>query len=107
LFFNEEDKADKFVDVFVWPAISAYKPGLSLLSSTKFSDSGKNLARHIKWVETGLEDVTHNLIEQRSVLKDQDTIVRGLESKLDTEQDHLGATPLGLLDKFEVSTVNG
>jgi hypothetical protein len=107
LFSNDEDKADEFVDVSVSPAISPYKPGLSLLGSTKFSDSEKNLARHIKRVETGLEVATHNLIQQRAVLKDQDTIVRGLESRLDTVQDHLGATPLGLSDEFEAPTVNG
>jgi hypothetical protein len=39
---------------------------------------------------------THNLIQKQTVMKDQDKIMRGLKSWLDTVQDQLWATPLGV-----------
>jgi hypothetical protein len=85
--------------------MSQHKPSLSLLSSTKFSDGEKNLARYIfKCVETGLELATHNLILYRTVMDNHDIIMRGLESRLDTVQDQMGATPLSLSAEFEAST---
>jgi hypothetical protein len=54
----------------------------------------------------GLESATHNLIQHWSVMTDQDKIMRGLESQLDTVQDQLGAIPLGLTSEFEAPTLN-
>jgi hypothetical protein len=107
LFSKSEDKSEEFVNVSPTIALSAYKPGLSMLTLQKFSETEKNLARHIKRVETGLESATHNLIQHRTVMTDQDKIMRGIESRLDTVQDQLGATPLGLTSEFEAPTLNG
>jgi hypothetical protein len=58
-------------------------------------------------VETGLETATQNLIHQETVMKGHDKIMRGLESRLDTVQDQLGAIPLGLSHEYEAPTLNG
>jgi hypothetical protein len=107
LFSKEEDEMEEFVNVTEAVAISPYKPSLSLLGSTKFSDGEKHLARHIKRVESGLESATHNLILHRTVMDGHDSIMRGLESRLDTVQDQMGANPLGLSAEFEAPTLNG
>jgi hypothetical protein len=61
----------------------------------------------VKRVETGLEAMTHNLIQNHSVIKDQDRVLRGIESRLDTVQDQVGETPLGLSVQFVAPTLNG
>jgi hypothetical protein len=58
-------------------------------------------------VEIGLEVTTDNLIQNRSFIKDQDRILRGLESRLDTVQDQIGEIPLGLSTEFVAPTLNG
>ena len=106
LFLKSDDKPEDFVDVSPTVPLSPYKPGLSLLTLPKLPEGEKNLARHIKRVETGLESATHNLIQQGAIVSGYDKIMRGLESQLDTVQDQLGAVPLGLLAECEAPTLN-
>jgi hypothetical protein len=61
----------------------------------------------LRWVESGLETATHSLIQNRAIIKEQDRILRGLESRLDTVQVHVGEIPLGLSPDFETPTLNG
>jgi hypothetical protein len=58
-------------------------------------------------VEDNLSVATQNLIHQQGTLSDQDHILRGLETRLDCVQDHLGATPIELSSEFEAPTLNG
>jgi hypothetical protein len=106
--FPGEPKEEEFVDVTGFDTPSPFKPSASTLTlPTKATDSEKGLARLIRRVETGLEATTNNLIQNRSIIKDQDKILRGLESRLDTVQDQVGQIPLGLSAEFVAPTLNG
>jgi hypothetical protein len=67
------------------------------------------MARMLRRVETGLEleSASLNLIQDRTIIKDQETILRGLKARLDTVQDQVGETPLGLSAEFVAPTLNG
>jgi hypothetical protein len=109
LFPEESDtKEEDFIEVAGFATPSPFKPSLvNLTLSSKASESEKSLARLIRRVETGLEATTNNLIQNRSIIKDQDKILRGLESRLDTVQDQVGEIPLGLSTEFVAPTLNG
>jgi hypothetical protein len=105
---NSGPKDEAFVEVAGFAIPSPIKPSLvSAPSSSKSSESERNFARVLRQVESGLETTTHNLIQNRAIIKEQDRILRGLESRLDTVQDQAGEIPLGLSSDFEAPTLNG
>jgi hypothetical protein len=106
LFADSEEDSDGFEAVAPLPSLSPFKPSLDVTSPAP-AGRDKELARHFRLAEESLSLVTHNLIHQRGTLQDQDKILRGLEVRLDSLQDHLGATPLGLSSEFEAPTLNG
>jgi hypothetical protein len=102
-----EPKEEDFVDVVGVATPSPFKPSSSTLTlSTKATESEKGLAFLIKRFESGLETTTHNLIQNCSIIKDQDRVLRGLELRLDTVQDQVGESPLGLSMEFAAPTLN-
>jgi hypothetical protein len=108
--FPEADdfKPEDFIEVTELSTPSPFKPSAPAVSrSVKSTEGEKSLARMIQRVETGLESATHNLIQNRTIIKDQDKILRGLESRLDTVQDQLRETPLGLSADYVAPTLNG
>jgi hypothetical protein len=105
---SEESKSEGFVDVPTLTTPSPFKPSTAALSiKTSSTDNKKNMARMLRRVETGLESASLNLIQDRTIIKDQDKILRGLEARLDTVQDQVGETPLGLSAEFVAPTLNG
>jgi hypothetical protein len=108
LFPEKDDKTEGFVEVPTLATPSPFKPSVSTMSiSGKSTEIEKGLAHLIRRVETGLESpATHNLIQNRTIIKDQDKSLRGLESRLDTVQDQVGETPLGLAWEFDAPTLN-
>ena len=105
---KEETSSEGFEEVTGLTTPSPFKPVMASLSlSGKASDNDKTFSRLIGRIETGLEAATHSLIENRTIIKAQDKILRGLESRLDTVQDQVGETPLGLSAEFEAPTLNG
>jgi hypothetical protein len=104
-----DPKDEGFVEVASVTTPSPFKPSLSQLpQSSKATDTEKDFVRILKRLETGLESATHNLIQNRSIIKDQDKVLRGLESRLDTvQQDQVGDIPLGLSTEFAAPTLNG
>jgi hypothetical protein len=104
-----DPKEEDFVDVSGFATPSPFKPTSSstLTLSSKPTESEKGLARLIRQVESGLEATTNKLIQNRSIIKDQDRILRGLELRLDTVQDQVGEIPLGLSAEFTAPTLNG
>jgi hypothetical protein len=105
---SEESKPEGFVDVPALTTPSPFKPSTAALSiKTSSSENEKNMARMLRRVETGLEAASLNLIQDRTIIKDQDKILRGLEARLDTVQDQVGETPLGLSSEFVAPTLNG
>ena len=82
---SEESKSEGFVDVPALTTPSPFKPITAALSiKTSSSENEKNMARMLRRVETGLESASLNLIQDRTIIKDQDKILRGLEARLDT-----------------------
>jgi hypothetical protein len=71
---------------------------LSIMSKT--SECEKNFAWVLRQVEHSLETMTHNLIQNHSIIKDQDMILWGLELWLDIVQDQVGEIPLDLPTEF-------
>ena len=105
---GSEPKEEGFVEVASFTTPSPFKPSLAPFTlPSKASDIEKNFVRVLKRLETGLETTSHNLIQNRTILKDQDKVLRGLESRLDTVEDQLGDIPLGLSSEFVAPTLNG
>jgi hypothetical protein len=101
-------KDEEFVEVPGLATPSPYKPSLATTTvSSKLSENERNFTRVLRRLESGLETTTDNLIKNRTILKDQDKILRGLESRLDTVQDQVGEIPLGLSTEFVAPTLNG
>jgi hypothetical protein len=102
-----EPKEEDFVEVAGFATPSLFKPSTSTLTlSSKATESEKGLAHLIKRLESGLEATTNNLIQNRSIIKDQDRVLRGLELLLDTVQDQVEEIPLGLSMEFAAPTLN-
>lgn len=101
-------KPDGYVEVPLLSAPSPFKPTATTMTLTgKPADVEKNLTRLIRRLEIGLETTTNNLIENRVVIKDQDKVLRGVESRLDTIQDQVGESSLGFSWEFDAPTLNG
>jgi hypothetical protein len=106
LFSDMDADSDGFEDVTSVPLLSPFKPSVAA-SLPGLVGQEKKLAKHVHLAEDSLSVVTQNLIYQRGALKDQDKTLRGLETRLDCVQDHLGMTPNGMSFEFEPPTLNG
>jgi hypothetical protein len=107
LFSKSDDNSDELDDVSPPILLALYEPGLMMIDFPKIPEVEKNLARHIKRAETGLESATQNLIQQGAIMNGHYKIMIGLESRIDMVQDQLGANPQGLSTEFQAPTVNG